>query len=490
MRDAWGKFGLLLRLSPLSVLLVVGCTQINPAKPPDIAPPAFPAAQVSTVTIPVNVDVSAIGTEIQNALGGGNNFYFVTGQDIGNGVTLQMGLKLNGSVGVSANNGCLDASIPIAITSGRVDKNFGFPVGSHHADIGGSANFTMRACLGLTNDWKISSSINSNFSFTSNPTITYHLPSPLPAITIDIASRVSPVVQGKLGVINAAIEQRLSAVSVRPIVERGWTSVQKPITAWASPVVTLDIVPISAGLGAPTSTGNTITLKPAVSGRVTARLGTSSAPKPVIPLPGNSGNVGPDSIVIQVQAVAPFVDLNSLLSERVAGHTYSLGDGKSITVGSAEMFGYGSSVGVKVDFRARTSFWPFNNVYGTLYIAGKPSYQDAARRIFVQDLQFDANTSSLLIDAAALIAHSVLLDELGRALTFDISPYVNPLLDKIHDGLHNYKIQDGVTANLQVTSFTNSDFLVSKEGIAILFSATGSGNIQVDKLSAPAPLTN
>jgi hypothetical protein len=475
------------------VAALAACTTIKPDAPPPVPAQATPSTRPSVVTVPINVDASAIATALNGLLPSENgSVYWTTGQDLGDSTTFQIGVHRDGNVSVTADGGCLNVSIPLKTNDGRVDKDitFGPPWARihnrHHADIPDRhIDVRARACLGISSDWHITSSFQPDFSWAEDPVAEYHLPSPLPTIRVDIADRVNPRLRELLPRFTGVVQERLTNVPVRQYVEKAWNAMQTPMKVWDAPAVALEIEPISVGVGALTSSGNTVTVHSAVAAKARTILAIPNAGAPVhlLPLPNNVGVPADETFHLQVQAVAPFSDIDSNLHSLLVGKTLKYEGDREITISDAKVFGYGDKVGVRVDFSAKTSFWPVNNVSGWVYLVGKPKFDFAKRQVSVEELKFDARTSSLLVDAASVIAHPYFRAQLQKAMLVDVSRHVDPLVSKVRSGIAGYKVRTGILANVAVSDISATDITISKDGISVFLDAKGTANLMVENLA-------
>ena len=78
----------------------------------------------------------------------------------------------------------------------------------------------------------------------------------------------------------------------------------------------------------------------------------------------------------------------------------------------------GDQLLINVGFKAQLGSLPFENVEGWFYLTGKPNYDDAARVLSVQGIDFDLDTNRVLLDAGAAILKPCVIEQLTRAAVF------------------------------------------------------------------------
>ena len=474
----------LLYLATICTIFALGaCTTISPPapKPEPVAP--LPPVANSSIAIPINVDTVALGHELETLMStehGPNGIYWVSGDHISGNADLEMGVNRNGPVTVTTDGGCLNISVPLEINSGRIDYtvSIGFLHPHKVFSFGGAANVKARACVGVTNDWHITSTVVPNFDWTANPTLSFNVPI-LGTITIGIRDRVTPKLQAKLPMVQQKIQDKLAAIDLSPKMAKAWEGIQKPLQLSASPNVTASVDVAGVGLGPMTSSGTDLVIRPSIVAKLSAHLGAPAVVAPAKPLPPNSGQTAADGFNLAVRADAPFSDMNRELTDRVVNKELEFGGGKHVKLTDVSLSSLGDKILIRASFKAKLGSFPIDNVEGWLYLVGKPKYDDVARVLSVKEIYFDGGTDSALVNAGAVILKPIIIERLTKAAVFDLSKTIDPVKTKVLAGIQAKELRPGVTLNVNVSTFDVSTLYVDAAGVGIFTNARGIATLAV-----------
>lgn len=484
----------------LSVSLL-GCqTTIKPEAPnrSDLKPE--PPRQISTMAVPVRISSQQVQAIAEAQFPINEPIYWTTGQSIGHGVDMQMGIYRSGPVSVSSAGGCLNLGVDMAIRNGRLDwstRILGIRV-SKMAGFGGSGNITARVCPSVTPAWNLTSTIEPSFRWLEGAYVNVNIE--VANFNIGVAGLAESAIRAKLNSIGKSIAGMLENLPVRENIKTAWTAVQKPILLTKPPASTTGITPASVtpslpevyliaeptmiGLGPLDSEGTEIVATPNITSFLKLQLGKpdpASQPKPT-PLPANAGAIDSKGVNISVKAVVPYDEANKVAENRLKDKPIELGEKKSVSIYSIEVFPDGERLLVKAGFKGRLGTLPFDDIKGHLYLRGTPRYSNEDRTLWIDNLDFEVGTSNMFVKSASLLASPIIKKSLEKALRFELGPKLDPLLDKAKGGVSGFEIVKGVQLNAKATSIELDYIYVGPKAISVALNAKGNANIVLEPI--------
>ncbi len=482
-------FGFRRRLTQLLTACLVtalaACTTIKPAAPQPVPVPPLPPVADSSIAVPINIDTVALGHELEALLSaqpGPQGIFWITGDHLNGNVDLQMGVNRTGPAIVTTDGGCLNFSVPLGINNGRIDAQVHVLIANPRKVVtfGGAVNVKTRACVAVDHDWHVESTVVPAFEWTTDPFLSVSLP--IGNITIGIRDRVTSKLQEKLPMIQDLLQRKLAAIDVTPAMAKAWEGLQRPLQLSTNPDVTASVDVMAVGLGPMTSSGVNLVIRPSIVAKLSAHIGTPAVAVPARPLPPNSGQAAADGFALALRVDATYDEMNRALAARVANHEFPVADGKHVTLTDVHLSNLGDKLLIKAGFKAKLGSLPFENVEGWLYLTGRPNYDDAARVLSVQGLDFDLDTNKVLLDAGAAVLKPYVIEQLTKAAVFELAKEIDPVKSRISAGIEAREIWPGLVLNVTVSSFDVSTLHVDDTGVAIFTTARGMATLDVGNL--------
>lgn len=477
------------RLAALCLVLLsmYGCSITPPRPSEEPAAPLPRPVESSRISVPIKVSSQSLIAEANRRLPdaqGQNGIFWMTGQPVpgfpvGN-LTVQAGLNRAGSVAFSADANGLNWSVPIGINSGRFDWDVKvlFAHVRKHFDFGGSARIGGATRIKVLEDWKVDASTSLGFSWMEEPWIDVN--PGFGHVKISLGGLAKPKVDEKLKDFGPTIDRLIGGVDTAAYVGEAWTALTKPIRLLDRPEVWLVVEPEKMGVAPLASEGGDLVIAPAIVGKLTATVGQPApASAPAAPLP-NSGAIGPEpGVHVALRVDAPYGSLTALAKSELVGKTITLGNQARVTITDAELYGNGRRLVAKVSFKALDVPGLLSRKKGYVYLAGRPSYDDASGILRVEDFDFHPSTNSYLVQAADWLLHDVFAGEIGKRLVFDLRPQVDPIRTQLLAGVEKKPIGDKVLLSAKATGAALSDLWVGPEALALFFKVDGAASVEV-----------
>lgn len=429
----------------LSLLALWGCGGSKPQDGPPPPPPApllvaIPQAPLSSLRIPVQVDLDfvtqkalaslprplvrdTLRRKVQISLPGGL-YSPAVGVAFRHQAEIEgLDLRLNG-----------DSLVAVA----RV----GFRVGS--ALEGGSLSMGVASCgekpgeqpagIEFTLRGKIAWGADGKVLFVPRPwTLRWTRPCELTAFKIRLEDVLDlPLVRQQMGkAIDAAIEKMPESIQVRLIAEKAWKELGKPRQVW--PGMFLAVRPESLKLAPLRGNGKTLTTAIILLAR--PMVGADST-VPVAPLPRLRVDAAPDrGFRLDLQAALPLPLVDSSIS-RILRATPIQAEGRTVRMTAARLYGGGDKAVIAVTFAE-----PFE---GEVFLRGVPQFDSAANAVRFAGLDFDLASRSFLLRSAAFLLHGTIRDAIAKSAVVPLDAALRPLSSlKIPVG-------DGVVADIGV----------------------------------------
>lgn len=293
---------------------------------------------------------------------------------------------------------------------------------------------------------------------------------------------VVDAVSKALGRATKAIDDRLAeATRLEPIVKQGWDRLDEPIQLDQEAKVWLSIRPqraiVSPLAGDELELSTTITL--------IALPVITFGPKPSFestPLPRLSVGQAPEGFHVVVEGQVPLTEANALLSEQIAGKTYSR-EGRSATVNRISVEGVNGNPLVRVNVTA--DLVCLSDVTTELLLTGRVVYDPETETVSLQDVDYTPESGRVLLNTADFFFHEQLRREIAAAATFPLHDPLAALTGKVEAALDR-EIAAGVTLSGKLDTLSPLVGLVLEDRLVVRAEVTGKASLAADMSKMPA----
>jgi hypothetical protein len=104
---------------------------------------------------------------------------------------------------------------------------------------------------------------------------------------------------------------------------------------------------------------------------------------------------------------------------------------------------------------------------GVLYLTGKPRFDPRTDIMSVEELDFDLQTESLLMQSAAWFLHGTIRDRIKEKLAVDLTQRLEQTRDMARKAIAQVRLADRITLKGDIKTLKFSDALVQKDRISI-----------------------
>jgi hypothetical protein len=292
---------------------------------------------------------------------------------------------------------------------------------------------------------------------------------------IEVTGLVRGPVDSAVSSVKGSAEAKLSeALDLRKGVERLWNAMNAVHKLRDNPPTWLRITPRDVTFGQFQYTNDSID-----SGLVldldTHVFLQSAAPDVVkSPLPDlrTAGTVL-DDFTLSVPVEVSYSVINQQFKAHLMNGPINLSQNTSVTIIDATVAPHGDGILLTVDFSGKKGW--FQSASGRLYVVGVPAFDASKAELRVGNLEFTAETKSLLLQAVDWLAHASLLEAMTRAAVIRLDGELTKSKTKANEELDKLKtrLPSEVGASVSVTEINVDRLAFAKECAVLVATARG-----------------
>ena len=436
------------RALSLPVLLILAftmsaCSGVKPSltaeRPRDEGFRTVLKKEMSSLNVPIEASTDELGKTLNKAIR----------KELYKGSTRTRGLTAdilrNGPIAVSAADNYLYFTLPITMSlSYGMFETPAIPL-----------KLKFRAKAGITPDWKLKTEIN------------YVGLSDLLAEEIGIGPlfiKPRSIVEG----ITQPVQQVLSDLANKKINEmfplksqiaKVWNAAQKPVLADRNANAWLILTPREIMLSPLSTRDNRARLSVGINSFAELVVGPEPAARPPLPLPNlKLVNTFDKNFRIALNADLFYKDILNIASPLLLDKEFD-SDGKTIVITDLDLYGNGDKFVIKVATRG--------SLDGVFYLTGKPRFDPRTNIFSVEDVDFDMQTRSLLLQSADWFLHSMIKSRIQEKLNMDLTQRLEQSREMVRKALAQVQLADHILLKGTIKTLQLSDVLTQKDKISI-----------------------
>jgi len=336
----------------------------------------------------------------------------------------------------------------------------------------GSCNATLD--IGLSTNF----SISANYGLFKNTHLTQF---DLNACNLSIAGlnitpAIKPQAKEMLGKILDTLGRKIDNYNYKQLLQPVWSSLNKPVKI--GDIGYININPSAIRAGQLKTSGNTlslvagITAKPVFSLADPAKNTSSTLPDLL------TNDAGGNGFNLHIDIHLDYQPLNQLLNTAIANKEIAVGAKGHLLIKSAEIYGTGNEhLLIKVNFTGRQDGVPY---HGLLYFTCLPVYQPETGDLYVENIDFDANTITRLKEGPTVwLLDAGIKKYLHDQLHFNISGQINSLKTKLNQAL-NQPVNNRLVLNGRIDTIKADGLLPLKDYMLLRVSTVGNLSVSVN----------
>ena len=443
-----GRLGALAGMAALTLALC-SCAGVKPLtaeRPRDEAFRTEIKREISTINVPIEASTEDLAKVLNQTVG----------TEIYKGSAKYRGLTAdvlrNGPMTLNAADNYLYLTVPIAMTLG-----YGM---LETPAISFKLKFRLNAKV--STDWKLNVEI-------------YYMG--LSDLLAD-ETRIGPISIKPRGIVEGITQPVQKALSdaaskvvnekfpVKAEIAKAWTATQKPVLLDKTYNAWLTLTPREAVLCPLYAQNNRVRISVGLTSFAELVVGPEPAPRPPVPLPNlKLANGINRNFRITLNTDLHYRDILAIATPLLLNREFADADGKKIILKDLDVYGNGDRLVVKVQTTG--------SLDGVFYLTCRPRFDPKTDRFFVEDLDFDLQTRSLLLQSANWFLHGTIRGIIQDRLNMDLTERVEQSREIVRKAAAQVKLADHLVMKGKVNALKFGDILVQKDKISLQVYAEG-----------------
>ncbi|ACM20187.1 protein of unknown function DUF4403 [Geotalea daltonii FRC-32] len=285
-------------------------------------------------------------------------------------------------------------------------------------------------------------------------------------ISIKPRSIVEGITQPVQRTLSELISRKLNEqFPLKAQVAKAWSAAQKPVLLDKNYNAWLTIIPQEVILYPLYAQKNQVKLSVGLKSYAELVVGPQPPVRPIVPLPnlklisGSERNfrvaLNTDLFYRDLRAIAQPLLLNKELGS----------DGRKVMLKDLDLYGNGERLMVKVVTTG--------DLEGTFYLTCKPSFNAQTNVFSVEDVDFEMQTKSLLLQSADWFLHGTIRNTIREKLNMDLTQRVTQAREMAGKAMAKVSLAENVFLNGSVKTLKLNDVMVQKDKISIQVYAEG-----------------
>ncbi|MBI2355350.1 MAG: DUF4403 family protein [Deltaproteobacteria bacterium] len=433
-----------LALVVLSLFAVTPCSfadnkPLTPERPRDEAFRAVLKRETSTLNVPIEASTDEIARVLNQTIR----------KDLYKGSTRTRGLTAdvvrNGPIVIGAADNYLYVTLPVAMSLGYgMFETQAIPL---------KLKFKARAVI--TPDWRLHAEI---YYLGLSDLLREDVG--IGPLSLKPRSIVEGLIQPVQRVLSDLLAQKINELfPLKAQVAKVWNTAQKPVLLDKSYNAWLKLTPQEVMLYPLYAQNNRVRLSVGISTFAELVVGPEPAAPPLLPLPNlKLVNSFDKTFRIALNADLFYKDLRSVASPLLLDKRFD-SDGKSIVIKDLDLYGNGDKLVVKLVTQG--------SLDGVIYLTAKPVFNPQTNIFSVEDVDFDMQTSSLLMRTADWFLHGTIRGMIQERLNMDLTRQLEQSRRMAGKALARVQLMERVFLKGDITNLRFNDVIVQQDRISI-----------------------
>ena len=423
-------------------LALSACSGVKPSltanRPGDLAFRTGMKQELSSINVPIEASADDISKVLNSALG----------KELYKGSTKTKGLSAtvlrNGTISVSAADNYIYFTVPVSLSLryGMFDT----PV---------AVKLKFKASARITPDWKLSTEVHYlglSDLFSEEVGIG--------PISLKPRSIVEGITRPLQQVLSNMVTKNINDIfPLKSQVAKVWNAAQKPVLVDQGYNAWLKLTPREVTFFPLQAQNNRVQLSVGLTSFAEMVIGPEPAAQPLIPLPAlKLVNTLDRSFRVALNADLFYKDIVTIASPMLLNKEFS-SDGRTIVLKSLELYGNGDKFVIRVETQG--------SLDGIFYLTGKPHFDSKTNIFSVEDVDFDMQSQSLLLQSADWFLHGTIRSKIQEKLNMDLTQRLEQSREMAGKAIAQRQLVDHVLLKGSIKNLKFSDVLVQKDKISI-----------------------
>jgi len=442
------------------VLALGACKTIEPTRPPEsyVTPDFKP--QISTISLPLEMDMKSVETLLNQKLTG--LIYEDNSLDNNGGDNLMVKAWKKDNIKIALNNNQLSYLVPLKlwIKAGWKIEKFGISL-SDYREMNAEITLKFRTAITLNPDWTISTKTESDgYEWISSPVLK------IGPVDVPITFIADLILQYNLKTISAAVDDGMKeSLDLRPYAKQAWTDMQAPVNLSPEYRLWLSVQPTDI-LAMPLSGKNgKIRQVAAIQSLVMCSIGKQPDKNPATKLPDlKIVNTLNENTVVNMVVDIPYVFIDSISQQNLLHKTFAEGK-KIITINSINVYGNDNEMIVQTDVSG--------SMTGKLYFKGRPVFNKADSSIRISNFDFEVRTKNVLVKSAGWILKGGIKSSIEKRCVYSVAKQIRETQEAIQQSIVHYPLSNGFFLSGKIDNFEVQQLYLTPGSIKAAISLQG-----------------
>ena len=175
---------------------------------------------------------------------------------------------------------------------------------------------------------------------------------------------------------------------------------------------------------------------------------------------------------IFLDAILNYDSLSHIVTAQLKDKRFDLPSNKYMIIKECTIYGMDNeNLVIKVNFEGSQK--------GLFYLTGKPSYDIAAKKIELKDLDFDIKSKNMLLKTAGWLFNRRIVTELKKYSQFDLSSYINMAIGTINQQV-NKEWMAGIKSSGNIDEIKIINIYPLRDHLVIRSNCNGNLSVKID----------
>ena len=248
-----------------------------------------------------------------------------------------------------------------------------------------------------------------------------------------------------------------------------WNAAQKPVLLNRNYNAWLTLAPREIMLSPLYAQNNRVKVSVGINSFAELVVGPEPAPRPPVPLPDlKLVSTFDRKFRVALHADLFYRDILKIAAPLLLNKEF-VTDGKTIVIKALDLYGNGDKFVVKIVTTG--------SLDGVFYLTGKPRFDPRTNIFSVEDVDFDMQTQSLLLQSADWFLHSSIASRIQDKLNVDLTQRLEQTREMARKAIAQVQMADHLLLKGDINSLKFGDALVEKDRISIQVYSEGESTI-------------
>ena len=446
----------------------------------------------SEFSLPISVQANEIKQLLQQTITENSKdglLFKEEGRSLGEDISLNTNVKSRGELSVFAKEDVVEIQMPLSADL-RVfwkkckDVKLAFSTQKVCARANKGTNLQFTAIV------RFKPQLNADYILDPNVDLDYTFDQKIKFELGPVSLSLTSITQKALDKHMAGLESKLNdtisgKLNVKAKVQKIWDNLQKPIRVvkdkniWLkSSLTSLHATPIF-------TENNTVNLGIGFNGKFELVLAeTVPDDAGLKPLPPLQPALPSSGFMLSVPFQAEYGELEIQANKLLKGHIIEHKKNK-LTINQVTLYkttGDRLVIGVNVKLDTAGKWF---STKGWIYVLGVPQFDRDKQELAIRNIDYDVDTQSTIVDAAAWVAEPFVKEKIEQSLKFNIKEKLDSAKEKANQTLKEVALNDFAKLQGELKQFDVADIIVQGNGVVLIALANGEMKLHLSDLTPP-----